>query len=329
MPDADRGRVWPRCLSAVLIASAAMIAGCGEDSPPAGARPPATLVRVGVLPVVNAAPLYLGLERGFFRKEGLNIRPQASAGGASIVAGVSSGFLQFGLANPVALVAAKARDASVQVVAAGGSGGSSARDAWASLLTLRSGPVERIDDLAGRRIAVNLRRDISELALRKTLEEEGVDPGDVEFVQVSLPQMNAALEAGRVDAIAAAEPFVTQAAPLGVRDLAPVYVRLAPDLPVALYFTSEQFALGNASVVARFTKALRRSFAYARASPEAVRRIVPTYTAISPEVAARIRLPVFDDRVDRPAVEEVARLSRRYGLIDERPDLTRLFPPQG
>ena len=34
-----------------------------------------TKVKVGVLPISNVAPLYLGMKKGFFKEEGLEVEP--------------------------------------------------------------------------------------------------------------------------------------------------------------------------------------------------------------------------------------------------------------
>ena len=59
------------------LTCAALLGACGGDdegseSAPAGEVTPATL-KVGVIPIADVAPLYLGVRKGFFAQEKLTI----------------------------------------------------------------------------------------------------------------------------------------------------------------------------------------------------------------------------------------------------------------
>src|SRR4051812_17431691 len=61
-------------------------------------------VTVGVIPIVDVAPIYLGIKQGFFKDEGLQLKLETAQGGAAIVPGVVSGQYQFGFSNTVSLL---------------------------------------------------------------------------------------------------------------------------------------------------------------------------------------------------------------------------------
>jgi NitT/TauT family transport system substrate-binding protein len=59
----------------VIMAGAALLApspACARENVPGGSHGP-SFIRFGVLPVIQALPLFVAAERGFFREEGLNI----------------------------------------------------------------------------------------------------------------------------------------------------------------------------------------------------------------------------------------------------------------
>jgi NitT/TauT family transport system substrate-binding protein len=75
---------FARC-GAVAVA-AALLAGCGSSGGGGGggsseAGKPVTL-KVGVLPVTDVAPLYIGRQQGFFAQQKLTVKPQVMQGGA-------------------------------------------------------------------------------------------------------------------------------------------------------------------------------------------------------------------------------------------------------
>jgi hypothetical protein len=64
-------------------------------------------------------------------------------------------------------------------------------------------------------------------------EASGGGPASIEFVELAFPDMPAALEAGRVDAVWVVEPFLSAAVGAGGRNIASNYVDTAPNLTVA------------------------------------------------------------------------------------------------
>jgi NitT/TauT family transport system substrate-binding protein len=153
----------------------------------------------------------------------------------------------------------------------------------------------------------------------------GVDDSTLKFTEVPFPDMNAALEAERVDGACVVEPFVSQGKAGKAKGIDPFYVNTAPDLTVATYFTSKQYAEENPEVVKSFVAAMQKSLDYAQSNPDAVRDILTEYTQIPPEAAANIKLPQWRQDITLDTVELLSQLSLEYGLIEEEPDLNELI----
>ena len=75
--------------------------------------------------------------------------------------------------------------------------------------------------------------------------------------------MNAALEAGRVDAAFMVEPGYSGAVAAGGTALFNPYEETAPNLTVATYFATKQYIAENRDVVDRFMRAMEKSLEYA------------------------------------------------------------------
>ena len=315
-------------VAALLVALACTVGAtaCGDDDDGGGGggAEPATL-NVGVIPIADVAPLYLGIDKGFFKEQQLTIKPQLAEGGAAITPAVVSGDFQIGFSNTISLLIAASEDLPVQIISQGVLGGKSEEEAWADLLVLKDGPIKEPKDLEGKTIAVNTLKNICEVTIKASLEQEGVAVDTLEFTEVPFPDMNAALEAGRVDAACVVEPFVSQGKAGKARGIAPFYVRTAPDLTVATYFTSTQYAEENADVVDRFVQAMNKSLTYAESHPDEVRKALLDYTEIPPEAAEAIKLPVWRPDLNEPTIELLSELSLKYGLIEEQPDLEELI----
>jgi NitT/TauT family transport system substrate-binding protein len=321
-----RRRGW---ILGVVLAAVLAAGGCGDDDDGGGGNGggeagPTTL-RVGVIPIADVAPLYLGIKQGFFEQEQLTIEPQLAEGGAAITPAVVSGDFQIGFSNTVSLLIAASRDLPVQIISQGVLGGQSEDEAWADLLVMNDGPIEQPQDLEGRTIAVNTLNNVCEVTIKASLADMGVDVDTLKFTEVPFPDMNAALEAGRVDGACVVEPFVTQGTSGSARGIDPFYINTAPDLTVATYFTSTQYAEENADVVDRFVRAMNRSLEYAQSNPDEVRQVLGEYTEIPPEVAAEIQLPQWRADLTIPTIERLSELSLEYGLIEEQPNLDELI----
>jgi NitT/TauT family transport system substrate-binding protein len=307
------------------LACAVGVAACGDDDDGGGGGGGPATLNVGVIPIADVAPLYLGIDKGFFEEQQLTIKPQLAEGGAAITPAVLSGDFQIGFSNTISLLIAASQDLPVQIISQGVLAGKTEKEAWADLLVLKDGPIKQPKDLEGKTIAVNTLKNICEVTIKASLEKDGVAVDTLKFTEVPFPDMNAALEAGRVDAACVVEPFVSQGKAGAARGIAPFYVRTAPDLTVATYFTSTQYAEENPEVVDRFVEAMSKSLTYAQSHPDEVRQVLLDYTEIPPEAAEQIKLPVWRTDLNEPTIEKLSELSEKYGLIEEQPDLDELI----
>src|SRR5262245_8290359 len=96
-------------LAVFALALSLAASACG-DSSPSTTTPTAsggvTTVKVGVIPIIDVAPIYLGVSKGFFKDAGLDLKLETAQGGAAIVPGIVSGQFQFGFSNTVSLLLA-------------------------------------------------------------------------------------------------------------------------------------------------------------------------------------------------------------------------------
>jgi NitT/TauT family transport system substrate-binding protein len=321
-------------LLVALLAAALTLAACGgDDNESSGgsaseASKPATL-NVGVIPIADVAPLYLGIKKGFFKEQNLTVKPKLAEGGAAITPAVLSGDFQIGFSNNISLLIASSKGLPVQVISQGVLGGKDKSEAWADLLVPKNGPIKTPKDLEGKTIAVNTLKNICEVTIKASLEKERVDVSTLKFIEVPFPDMNAALDAKRVDGACVVEPFVSQGKAGKSKGIDPFYVNTAPDLSVATYFTSKQYAEQNKDVVERFRTAINKSLDYAQAHPDETRAVLTEYTPIPKEAAQAIKLPVWRSELDTSTIQLLSQLSKKYGLIEKEPDLNQLIPSEG
>ncbi|MFB6636320.1 ABC transporter substrate-binding protein [Streptomyces chartreusis] len=321
-----------RRLSAGLAAGALLLVGtaCGSsdgDSPDAGASSGGiTTVKLGLIPIVDVAPLYLGQKKGFFEKQGLKLEFTSAQGGAAIVPGVASGQFQFGFSNVTSLMVAQSNGVPVKAVANGiASTGVRGKD-FNGLMVKKDSPVKSAKELEGKKVAINTLKNINETAVRQAVREAGGDPDEVELVEMAFDQMPAALDQGQIDAACVVEPATATIRSQGGREIASPLIDVAPELTVAMYFTSTQYAQQHPDVVKKFQDATAESLAYAEAHPDEARQIVTTYTKIPASVLEQVVLPKWPAEANRPSIEALMKLGEEDGLFKKTPDLDALLP---
>lgn len=283
-------------------------------------------VTVGIIPIVDVAPIYLGEKQGFFADRGIDLKLEAGQGGAAIVPGVTSGDFQFGFSNLTSLMSAQTEGLEVEAVAAGvASTGKSGEDFGAVVVPADS-PIESAKDLPGHTVAVNTLNNIGDTTIRESIRTDGGDAKDVEFTEFGFPDMPAQLADGNVDAAWVVEPFLTIAKEDGAEPIAWNYVDIADDLTVAAYFTTTEFAEKDPDLVKRFTAAMEESLAYATEHPDAVRDILGEYADIDASIAEKITLPAWPSTINAESTKRLAELGVADGVLKSEPDLDSLLP---
>jgi NitT/TauT family transport system substrate-binding protein len=319
-----------RLLRLVLMVLVLLVAGCGDDDDgdagggTAGSAEVETL-KVGVIPIADVAPLYLGVDKGFFADEQLKIEPQLAEGGAAIVPSVVSGDYQIGFSNTTSLIIAASKKLPVQIISQGVLGGTGPDDAWDGVIVPKGSDIKDIAGLEGKTVAVNTLNNVSQVVVNTALKEAGADYTKVKYVEVPFPDMNAALESGRVDAAFQVEPGYSGGLAAGSKNISNAYEEMAPNYTVATYFASKQYIAESRDVVDRFTRAMQKSLEYASAHDDEVRAIVGTYTEIPQAVLDKMNLPVWESDLNRPTIEQTSAAAKEYGFVEEEPSLDDLI----
>lgn len=325
-----------RVLGAAVAAGALLLAACGSnggESPGAGGGATGgggggetTAVTVGVIPIVDVAPIYLGKEKGFFEEEGLELTLETAQGGAAIVPGVVSGQYQFGFSNTISLLLASSKNLPLKVVSNGVAASADPQQDFGGIVVKGDSPIQSFADLAGKKIAVNTLNNIQTTTINELVRAAGADPSGIQYVELAFPDIAPAVAKGDVDAGQLVEPFLTIAKDQGDRNIGSNYAGVMPELTVAMYFTSTNYAESNPEVVEAFTAAMKKSLAYAAANPDEARAVLGTYTKIDQAVSEKVTLPGWPEEINRESVQKLSELAQQDKLLTTAPDLDALLP---
>ncbi len=309
----------------VLAAATLALSACGgsDDEQTADGLDQVT---VGIIPILDVAPIYLGEDQGFFEDEGIDLTLESGQGGAAILPGVESGQFEFGFSNNTSLLVAKDKGIDVRIVAAGNSTTGEVGADFSAVVAPEGSDIADATDLEGKRVAVNTLNNIGSTTINNAVREAGGDPSSIEYVELAFPDMPAALGNGQVDAAWVVEPFVTIATGQGATPVLYNFAETDPELMVASYFTSAKTAEADADLVERFAAAMEKSLAYAAENPDEVRRIIQTYTSLDADAAEAVTLPAFPTEIDEDSLNLLAELAVEDGALSSVPDISSMLP---
>lgn len=312
----------------VLLTVSLALVGCGGT--PEGAQSNSdtadedNTLQIGLLPNIDALPIYVGVEDGIFEEYDLEVEPVPAQGGAALLPSVLEGSVDIAYSNVLTPMTAIQQGIDVQVVSGAPltvdpETGEPAGDHPSSILAVNeSSDIETAADLEGQTVSVNALGGIQEVAVRNAVDAAGGDPTTVELVELPLSQAEGALSSGRVDAISVNEPFTTAVVQAGHRIVGAPFTDFDdPASNIAVYFSTTEFAQANTDKIQRFRDAMDEVNEFINENPDEARESLAGYTDIDESIRSDVSLPYYQSTISENSVEEIMRKGVEYGALEE------------
>lgn len=238
-------------VTAMVLAAAAV---------PAASAPSVERVVVAHVPLINFATLYVAIERGFLREQGIEVDLQRVASGTEAVVFLAQDRLDVGaIGLAAAIFNAFNRKLDPRIVATTSSWGQRhGTRILARLDQFDSGEVRSVRDLRGRRVAVaGGVGSAGHYLLLLGVRRGGLGPHDFELVNLPNPEHGPALRAGRVDGSLTGSPFSSAA--LAQFMARPLLENFAPGTSTTVFVYSGGFMRTRPEVATRFLMALMQA----------------------------------------------------------------------
>ena len=284
-------------------------------------------VRVAALPIAETGALWAAIDEGIFAKHGINIEVVPAQGGAQAIPALLSGDIQFAIGQPFGPFRADAQDLGVVIIGDYADSLPTGKDVNAVVALEKSG-IKGPADLAGKRVSVNSLGAAGDVTIMKAVEDAGGDPKSIKFVEVAFPDVQAQLEAGNIDAGWVPDPFMSMVAGSGGGIVVHPYQATIPGLTVLTNITTNDVMTKDPQMVAQYTDAMKEALDWANANEDAVRAAIATNLKIPEAAAAGITLPKFNFTVNIDDLNSLADLAVGYGVLEAKPDMTRLVQQQ-
>lgn len=219
------------------------------------------LLQLDWIPSGEHAAYYAGVERGFWRENGIELSLTRGYGSGDTVTKIASGTAQFGVADLGAVLAARARqDVPVKSISA------VYTHSPHSLFVLRSSGITSFKGLEGKRIAITPGNS-HRLYFPEVARRAGTDPDRITWVNTDATAMAAMLISRRVDAA----PFYSihyyyqnkAAQRAGEEIVVLPFVETGFAIYAASLIATDELIERNPDLVRRFLRGAQQSFVWA------------------------------------------------------------------
>ncbi|MFN0304746.1 MAG: ABC transporter substrate-binding protein [Burkholderiales bacterium] len=250
-------------IACLALALAATMAGTGNAVA-------ADKLKFGMLRVPNAT--FIGIERGFFNEQNLEIEVIYFRSGAELVPSLSTGQIDIAATTAgAALYNSIAQGVKVKIVADYQSVRPDEPSGSTNWIVVRkalidSGAFKTPADAKGKAIAITARGQITHFFAGRFLESAGLTEKDARLVTMSYPDMLAAFKGGSIDVAMWIDPFMTIGEQNGFSKRFMSVAEIMPDLTIGVVMFGERLAERDRKTGERFMAGLHKANRWLRAN---------------------------------------------------------------
>ncbi|HEV8021911.1 MAG TPA: ABC transporter substrate-binding protein [Candidatus Lustribacter sp.] len=296
--------------AALTLVAGGLLAGAR----PAGAQATGAAVRIGSIAIDASGESYYGVDSGIFASNGINAQVTTLNTGAAIITAVLAGDLDVGIANPLQIATAIARNIPLVMLAPAAL--YSLKDANANLVVAKTSPFKSAKDLVGATFGVSSLSDFNQLSLLAYLDTNKVPRDSVKFVELPFSEVGAALARGTIQASIITEPFKTNAMTAGqIREFGDTYLTIQPEIAPIFWFTTRGWVQKNPDVAKKVVTAIYATAKWANTHYKESGDILAKVAKMDPAVVANMKRLYFATSNDRKYTEHTLALAFQYGML--------------
>ncbi|RZS41046.1 NitT/TauT family transport system substrate-binding protein [Herbihabitans rhizosphaerae] len=316
----------------IALTLVAALTSCGllgddtDDGNSSSGQVEKTKIKAAMLPVVDVAPFYYAIEKGYFKAEGLEVEPVEAKSGKEAIDSLINGSVDVAFASYPAPMLAQSKNAAKFTIVADGL---TAKTGHIVVVAPPNSPMKKPQDAPGRKIAITAKNTFSDLAPKSVFKTLGVDYGKIQWVEMGFPEMIPAMERGDVDGAVLVEPWVTLAQKrIGAVPVVDGATGATAEMPMSGYVAlAGEGKLGSTSpkTIAAFNRAM------VKAQTEATDRtkmepMFVKYAKVDQQTAPLVTLSIYPTSLQAARIQRVANLMSEFGVITGTLDVNQMLP---
>lgn len=299
-------------------------AGAVSALMPALARGETTTIRIGQNAADTFGEGYYAADRGMFAAAGLDVQVSTFQNGAAQAAACAGGAIDIGLGEATELANAISHGLPFAVFASGALYDTAAPTT--QFCVAANSPYHVPKDLEGQTIAVPALTSLSSMAVRAWLVKGGADLAKMQFIEISLNAIIAAVQRGTVAGGLVGEPFLSAAANT-VRRLGSPYDSVAKKFVISDWFATRSWLATNQASTKRFIDVIYEAARWANTHHDDSAPILSKYTKIDLDVIRKMRRVGYATSFQPQLMQPVLDTALTYGGLTRRVEASELIAP--
>jgi NitT/TauT family transport system substrate-binding protein len=303
-------------LTAVLLLGVSL-AGCGKkddnqeaakpaaQAPASSAKADPVSLEIGMLKLTSSAPMFIGLEKGFFKEVNIDAQPKWFDAAQPIAVATASGSVDVGATGITASLYNMVAGGQKLVIVAD-KGREEKGYSSTALMVPSDSPVKTVADLKGKKVGITQTGSTYHYMIGQLLDKSGLSLKDIQLVPLNtISGLMESLKSKQVDAVMLNEPNITAVLKDGYGKVV-TQVGDAFEYQTSGVFFSPKFA-SNKDAAVRFLEAYAKATRYyydavlvqkdgkivPGANYDEVVKIIAKYTG-QPEANVKQGLPYMD-----------------------------------
>lgn len=282
----------------------------GFQSTQASAQSPA--LQVGIVAGDAFSEAVYAQAAGFFERGRLDVNLVPLASSSAVGAALAGGTIDIGLANPI--VIANARQRGLPFYAFAPSAEFDVSGPSSMLMVEKNSAIRSAQDLIGRTVGSIEIGGMTQLSLRAWLNQNGVDPAKINFVELPYSAMAAALTSHRIDAGFMGEPSLT--ASRGVaRQLAIPYESIAKRWYLCLWFSSQDWLTANGPRARRFSQIMYQAAKWENTHKRETAAMLRDYAHMSDDVVTHMQRSRYAEEYNAALLQPLLDAGAKFGSL--------------
>jgi len=317
-------------LAAVPVVALAACSSGGSSGMASGPPPEQSSIVVDAVPTADEAGLYIALDNGYFKQQGLNVKinsvfggelgmPDLQDGKAQLLAGNYVSFILAQIKGEFGLTTATTKPINLRIIA----DGSQMQPGNQAIYVMPGSKFKTVADLAKyhAKVSINSKNNVGLVLLGSLFQANGLNINDIHQVVYTFPDALTALATGKTDAAWLPEPFGTIAEEaFGAVQLTDLDQGSLQNFPIGAYIGITSWVQNHPNTVAAFLRALQEGQQVADTDRAAVEQGLVQNTkvlgpaATTPLQAATMTIDTYPLVMDIPVMQRVSDAMFEFGL---------------
>ena len=292
-----------------------------------------TKVKIAYLPVVHGLPLYVAMEKGYFRDAGIEVEAIKFESPNQIVDALLNGQVDFGDAVALGIVGVveSKNPGKIKIYSLEGETGDNSGE---NIIVPINSSLKSISELRGKKLGILAGTIQWRTITREVLAKNGLDMDkDLTIVELAPSIQVQALSSGQVDAILALEPIPTVAINQSIGKIlvkAPAKEFIANPFWYGAEVVGTTFAMNNPKTTEKVMGAIKKAVNEINSDFDQNRRYLKNYTSLTEELASKVPPVNFKiceslNEQDMDSIRKFYAIFTKYNVVKGEIDLDALL----